>query len=513
MSLSTKNNNYLRNRNKNISLKNSNLTSKNYINFKDVSKSKLFIKYKSLEEDYNNPILFENKGNNVNLIENNEDNNYDNISTNKKYSLVELITIYNSIINKLDILMNSYNKNSFKYIYSCLIKINDNASKIIGENNIINFNLNNNNNSNSNNNNNNDISLIKKYKHKSKINDFKKNYSFISRNKNILNNVNSIDKYKGTKDSNVSIQKNNDLNESNLIRENQDHMRKIKYLQQKISNIENKFKIEEFNYLFCIGEQHKKILELEKEINLNNVDKMSKEELRKYRCFPNYIKFDVIDGYNQKQGNLQKKILRNKCHSSFEKRSNLPMKFFNEQNNNNDDNNHNTELNKNNILQKGKEREKEENKNDDKNNPSNIIKKAKEEQNNLDEMFQRIKEIIEYGKKNFNKDDLFVNKFFDKKKNYFISHPKINYVKYGSEGLRMKTWKINDILETLPKKLSKYKFSSKSQKNSIIVFPSSLNETVVNLEKLRVNKNFRSIEINFEERRKVNKMKNSYNES
>ena len=239
---------------------------------------------------------------------------------------------------------------------------------------------------------------------------------------------------------------------------------------------------------------------------------MSKEELRKYRCFPNYIKFDVIDGYNQKQINLQKKMLRNKCHSSFEKRSNLPLKLFNEQNNNNDDNNHKTELNKNknNILQKGKE--KEENKNDE-NNQINIIKKTEEEQNNLNEMFQKIKEIIEYGKKNFNKDDLFVNKFFDKKKNYFISHPKINYVKYGSEGLRMKTWKINDILETLPKKLSKYKFSSKSQKNSIIVFPSSLNETVVNLEKLRVNKNFRSIEINFEERRKVNKMKNSYNDS
>ena len=76
----------------------------------------------------------------------------------------------------------------------------------------------------------------------------------------------------------------------------------------------------------------------------------------------------------------------------------------------------------------------------------------------------------------------------------------------------MKTWKINEILETLPKKISKYKFSSKSQKNSIIVFPSSLNETVVNLAKLRVNKNFRSIEVKFEENRKVNKLKNIYNE-
>ena len=511
MSLSTKNNNYLRNRNKNSSLKNSNLTSKNYINFKDVSKSKLFIKYKSLEEDYNNPILFENKGNNVNLIENNEDNNYDNISTNKKYSLVELITIYNSIINKLDILMNSYNKNSYQYIYSCLIKINNNAKKIIGENNIINL---------SKNNNNNDISKIKKYKHKTKIYDCKKNYSFNSRNNNLLNSAHGIDKNRGTKDSNTSNQKNNDLNESSLIRENHDNLRKIKYLQQKIVNLENKFKIEEFNYLFCIGEQHKRITELEKEISLNNVDKMSKEELRKYRCFPNYLKFDAIDEYNQKQVNSQKKILRNKCHSSFEKRT-LPIKFFNEQNNNDDNINNNIELNNNknnnndnnnnnnkNDISKKEEKEKEK----DNNNTFNIIKKAKEEQNNINELFQKTKEIIEYGKRNFNKEDLFVNKFFDKKKHYFISHPKINYIKYGSEGLRMKTWKINDILETLPKKISKYKFSSKSQKNSIIVFPSSLNETVVNLEKLRVNKNFRSIEVNFEEKRKVNKMKNIYND-
>ena len=79
------------------------------------NESKLFLKQN------NNNILspFENKK--MNSIENNNDSNTNNISSSKKYGLIELITIYNSIINKLDSLLNSYNKNSFQYIYSCLI--------------------------------------------------------------------------------------------------------------------------------------------------------------------------------------------------------------------------------------------------------------------------------------------------------------------------------------------------------------------------------------------------------
>ena len=40
-------------------------------------------------------------------------------------------------------------------------------------------------------------------------------------------------------------------------------------------------------------------------------------------------------------------------------------------------------------------------------------------------------------------------------------------------------------------------------KNAMIVFPSSFNETMANLEKLRTNKNFRSIENKFEEILKI----------
>ena len=397
--------------------------------------------------------------------------------------------------------MNSYNKISYKYITSCLIKIKNFIFNIIDEKKFIMY-L-------SRNDYNNEISKIKKYKRKNNVYNFKKYNNFYSRNKNY--SAFQSDKNRGTKDSNTSIQKNIELNKSNIMQTNQNNnIRKINYLRQKIANIENKFKIEELNYLFCIGEQHKKISELEKEINLNNVDNMPKEELRKYRCFPNYIKFDVVDKPNQKAYNLkEKKISRNKCHSSFEQRRNISNNFLIEKNNDNNkkkiDNNNND-----NIFEKQLE-ENDNRKNDDhKNNEINFIKDYKEKKNNANKIFKKTKEIIECGKKNFNKEDLFITRFFDKKKNFFISHPKLNHVKYGSEGLHMKTWKINDILETLPKKISKYKFNSKSQKNSIIVFPSSLNETVVNLEKLRVNKNFRSIEVKFEENRKVNKLKNIY---
>ena len=473
--------NHIRNRNNNLKMS-ANNSLNNYIKFKELSnnnKSKTFLKEKKTEAKNKPSLLFENKGNNVNLIEGNESSNKKVDSVNQKYGLIELISIYNSIINKLDSLMNRYDKNTFKYIYYCLIKIRSYVSKIIEEKDVNAYA--------------NEYNIISKIQkdHKSKIYNFKKGNSFNSRNRGIFF---KSDNNKGTKENNTSIQKNIYLNVSRNVPDNH---RKIKYLRNKITNIENKFKIEELNYLFCIGEQHKKILELEKEISLNNVDNMTKDELRKYRCFPNYIKFDVIDEYNQKMNNSQKKKSRNKCYSSFEQRRNIPNIFLNEQNGNDNE----------------KKIKKDDNKNIvNKNESMDAINKYKEKEKKIKDVFQKKKEIIECGKKNFNKEDLFVKKFFGKKKNYFISHPRLNYVKYNSEGLHMKTWKINDILETLPKKISKYKFGSKSQKNAIVVFPSSLNETVVNLEKLRVNKNFRSIEVKFEENRKVNKLKNIYNE-
>ena len=64
-------------------------------------------------------------------------------------------------------------------------------------------------------------------------------------------------------------------------------------------------------YLFCIGEQNIKIKELEKELNKKSLVDMPKEEYRKYRCFPNYKKFDILDKYNQHSKNRNKYINTN----------------------------------------------------------------------------------------------------------------------------------------------------------------------------------------------------------
>ena len=262
MSFNTLNHSF-RNKNKNSNLQKNNPTLKKIIKFNELSnnnnKSKLFLKNRTIEESSNNHLLLKNNDNNNknsgNNLEDNDDSflNTNVISEKKKYGLIEIISIYNSIISKLDNLINNYNKISYKYIFSCLIKIKNFIYNIIDEKKFI-VNI-------SRNDYNNDISKIKKYKSKTNINNFKNDKIFYSRNKN--NNIFKNERYKGTKDSNTSIQKNNELSESNIIQDNQsNNIRKIKYLRQKIANIENKFKIEELNYLFCIGEQHKKISEL-----------------------------------------------------------------------------------------------------------------------------------------------------------------------------------------------------------------------------------------------------------
>ena len=63
-------------------------------------------------------------------------------------------------------------------------------------------------------------------------------------------------------------------------------------------------------------------------------------------------------------------------------------------------------------------------------------------------------------------------------------------------------------INSLPKEISKLK-SLPTKKKNPLVFPSFLGETLLNLEKLRTNKNFRSIENKFEEECRM-KTKNEF---
>ena len=159
---------------------------------------------------------------------------------------------------------------------------------------------------------------------------------------------------------------------------------------------------------------------------------MTQNDLRKYRCFPNYKKFELLDDYTKKNNSYNKRY-------------------------------------KNDLLDLNKsEKEKD------------IIKNS-----------------IEYGEEIINKKKLEGNKYLDKEKSYFISHPKLKYIK---SDLNMKTFKTNELLDSFPKDIIRHKFTSRSQKNNLIVFPSSLNQIIVNLEKLRIHNDFKRIEFEFKEK-------------
>ena len=61
----------------------------------------------------------------------------------------------------------------------------------------------------------------------------------------------------------------------------------------------------------------------------------------------------------------------------------------------------------------------------------------------------------------------------------------------------------NELLDSLPKSLMRHKFSSKLQRNYLIEFPSSLNQIMVNLEKLKIQNNFKSIENKFKDNKNI----------
>ena len=281
----------------------------------------------------------------------------------------------------------------------------------------------------------------------------------------------------------------------NLESENSLLKRKINKLYQKINEMEIKFKIDELNYFFCIGEHQKKINELEKKLNMKNIDKMPKDELKQFLCYPHYIKFDVREDINPKSipmFNLREK----KCKTC-------------------------TNRGKNTISYLGSEDKLFENyfkkiKGKNANTSKNIfLEEMKNDCHENDVKFlsdkgleiKEIKNTIKLGKKKYDTQIPIVDKFFGKKKSFFISHPKLNYIKVGKDGNPLTSWKIDNQLNNLPQQISKLKMS-KSQKNAMIVFPSSFNETMVNLEKLRTNKNFKSIENKFEETLKLNKKYN-----
>lgn len=295
---------------------------------------------------------------------------------------------------------------------------------------------------------------------------------------NILNkshnkNTEEEDKYNSCSNFKISFDKelssynksNSDLNMTSFKFNNFKNSKiKIVNKNQKNSDLEDKLKTENLKYLFCIGEQNIEIKKLEQELTKKSFDNMTPNEFKDIRCFPYYKKFDISDSstdqtkrqniiMNQRLNSLNKKKLKQIYYENYiDKSDNL---FESAINNNRGD---------------------------------------------LTELTN--KDIIEYGEKVVNEKKLKGNKFIDRKGKYYISHPKLKYIK---NNLNMKSWRTNELLDSFPKEILRHKFNSKSQKNSIIVFPSSLNQIITNLEKLRIHNNFTKMENDFKEKNKINK--------
>ena len=392
----------IKNKRKVPNFEDDNVSTSKFINFIKLSKyQKRLIKFKSLLKDKKYSSITRKNFSNISYLKNKDES----------ITYFEIKTAYNYIINQLDSLMKKLTENNFDYIYSCLIKIKNAINKILSNKIIIKRN----------NSYRSEIKIKPDKEDKSNsCNTFRRTYDkkfIISRDKDSFNKVNSF---------------MNQTTSKRFFKIN--NIKKIKILKQRNTDLEDKLKTDKLKYLFCIGDQNKKIKELEKELNKKSIDSLTQEELKKYRCFPNYKKFELLDN-------------NTKNNSSYNKSY------------------------KNDLL--------------------DLNKSEKEKEKDI------IKNNIEYGDEIINKKELEENKILDREKSYFISHPKLKYVK---DDLNMKSWKTNELLDTFPKNVIRHRFTSRSQKNHLIVFPSSLNQIMVNLEKLRIQNDFKRIEFEFKEK-------------
>ena len=353
------------------------------------------------------------------------DDNKNNIINNN--SQIEIISTYNYILYKLELLMNSLNEFNYKQVYSQLINIKKSIDEMTS----------------------NEI-IIKRHINKKKEEDDKYN--------SYHNFSISFDK-----DLSPINKSSSDINIISLRFNSTKKARKINQLNKKNSNLEEKLKTEKLKYLFCIVEQNMKIKKLEKELNKRSFDNIAQND---FKCFPYYKKYDISD--NSINYTKHKKLIINTRPNSLNKKK--LQKFYHEQYLDNSEN---------------------------KKEKLNLINNKEE---NLEE---KTKKIMEYGEKIVNEKKIKEN-IVNKRRKYYISHPKLKYVK---NDLNMKSWKTNELLDSFPKELLKHKFSSKSQRNHLIVFPSSLNQIITNLEKLRIHNNFKKLENDFKEENKFKKMK------
>ena len=283
---------------------------------------------------------------------------------------------------------------------------------------------------------------------------------------------------------------------------------KKKYMEQK-----SKSKKKELNYLLCIGEQEKKINNLEKQLNRKEKEYLPEDIGKSLKCFPYFHHYDFKEDINPKSIPLFKQFQQEKLNKILEKEKFNSSKIKSPSPNRkkvliNNDSSHSSHNRTKLLLTRP---------------DISVIKKSskylsfktqKDFMQNLDkiknynisfEKNKKFKKYISSSSKNeryvFNTDISNSNNkqtkspnklkeniknyrpktILDNKKEFFLAHPTLSIA-----GV-VKNKELKYI--GLPQKLLKLKIHKSIEKNMMITFPSSFNETLVNLEKLRRYKN------------------------
>ena len=287
-----------------------------------------------------------------------------------------------------------------------------------------------------------------------------------------------------------------------------------KYFMKKIKEMKIKKKCDEFKYLLYIENQKRKIIELEKQLKLNQNENLSKDIIKNIRCFPYMTQYNFKENINPKSIPLSQYLKKDKdqkiksepkskknISSSVSFKNKKLIQYINSEDKLTDrplyktkeiilDNALKTDtgdksshminikdIKKNIIIFRNRNNMNKK----DYLNDSDILKTECQTLNPGERIL-----VEKYMKKYIKNNNIEkeVKQFKPKtminnKKKFFLAHPTLNYagVSKGKE----------QAYSGLPKKLLKLSKGG-NFKSARMIFPSSLNETLVNLEKLRINK-------------------------
>ena len=438
-------------------------------------------KYKSYNEDNKSPKHYSNRLI-INLVDNNNniDINYEREKKEFKNSY-DFEEIYKNIKNSLENFIEKNSKNNellfsilnkiYSFIDSLLSRlttnieeIKDNQSLIINENN--------------------SLDSKSKEKYELKMDELNKKI------KNLNNEIELKNMNEESKKTYINF-RSTEPNHS---------------LKKKILQLESKIKLNEFKYLLYIKEQQNKIKDLEKQLKLKKISES--EEMKEIKCFPYLIHYNFKEDINPKSIPLTKSILKEFSNNTTNIQNKSQKDSFLTLTNSN------SKIKKNNKIVNTKKNYLKSNHSTVKNytinnetsgdelglNPKKkidhrIIKLVDfSNQNNLDDdiinnnlvnISSKTKRLYRCEDKNnikIIKDSNNNDNILNKEKKYFISHP--NLLIAGIDGKKSKFSK------GLPNKIFSFKFSKNLQKDLFFKFPSTLKETLVNLQKLRINKDY-----------------------